>query len=426
MHVVLLDPSQQVPAYDRALAAALAELGDRVTLATAPLLYYDIRPPPGVAVALSFGRLLGARASGPLEPASTDPHRVDPSGPEARAPRSRSFLIRHATARRLLRAAGFPWELAAFLREMGQVRPAVVHVQWSLAPYLDAPALSSLRRKGIATVLTAHNVLPHEPRPWHVRQYRRLYRSVDRLIVHSAAARDRLIALGGIDAARVRIIPIPAHSALPSAPSPLDRAAARGALDLPLDLPLVLFFGHVRPYKGLDLLLAAWPRVASRLPQARLVVAGPVAGGGHAVRRLQSDIDTLGISASVLLRPGYVPEPAVAACFEAANLVVLPYRAVDDSAVLAHARGHGRAVVATAVGGLPEALAAGGGRLVPSADPIALAEALAEVLGNPDLRARLESEARAAAAAWTWRDAAIATRDVYDEAAAASSRQAGR
>jgi glycosyltransferase involved in cell wall biosynthesis len=427
VHIVVVDPSQQVPYYSRALTGALAERGDEVTLVTAPLLYYDIGPAaPGVHVVFAFGKLLGA------------------AGAHARGGFRGDALVRHSTLRRLLRATGYPLELRSFMRWIADTRPAVVHLQWSLAPGLDAWLLGALRRQGIATVYTAHNVLPHEHRPWHAPLYRRLHRSAERVIVHSHAARERLIDLGGVDddgiddgrfdgdriddgriddlgagdGARVRVIPMPADAAAP----PPSRETARRALELSPEVPLALFFGHVRPYKGLDGLLAAWPAVAARLPGARLVIAGPVAGGDRAVRRIQADIDGLGIAGSVDLRPGYVAPAQVPALFAAADLVALPYRDTDDSAVLAAACGHGRAVVATAVGGLPEALAEGGGLMVPPEDPAALAEALVSVLSAPDRRDRLEAEMRAAAAAWTWRDAAEATQAVYAELVATRAR----
>jgi glycosyltransferase involved in cell wall biosynthesis len=119
---------------------------------------------------------------------------------------------------------------------------------------------------------------------------------------------------------------------------------------------------------------------------------------------------------AVDFRAGYLPRAARDLVFAAADLLALPYRDIDMSAVLAAARGRGRAVVATAVGGLPEALAAGGGLLVPPSDPAALATGIAGLLLDPAWRGRLEAEALAAAAAWTWDDAARATEAVYADA----------
>lgn len=457
--VLLLDPSHQVPFYDAALAAALARVGAAVTLATSPLPYYEPpAPAPGVRVEECFGQTLGWLRAAGLHPAER-PH-----------------------LRRAGRAVGYPWELAGAIARASKRDDLVIHAQWSLAPRLDAAVWRALRRRGIPVVHTAHNVLPHEA--WArvptsdsrsipaVARWRRLYASVDRLIVHSDATKRRLLALGGVGQEVVRVIPMAAEpgpsggaragasvgradgaeahearaeghatraedraslvSAEHAEAGEIARKEARARLGLPADgsggghPPLALFFGHVRPYKGLDVLLDAWPMVASAVPGARLLVAGPA---GHGVARaLERDprLDRLGDA--VILRLGYVPTRDVADHFLAADVVVLPYLDTDDSAVLATALGHGRAVVASRVGGLPEALARGGGLLVPPGDTAALATALVSVLGDAGARERLEAEALAAAGATGWDEAARATLEVYDEArqerarAAATSR----
>jgi glycosyltransferase involved in cell wall biosynthesis len=387
MRVVLVDPGPQVPCYDRALARALAAAGDAVTLATGPMLYDDLGPTPDdVSVVSTFGRLLRT-----------------PLGRQGAPERRPGF-------RRVLRGIGYPAELAAFVAWAVRDRPAVVHWQWALAPPADACAVRVLRRSGVTVVYTAHNVLPHESRPWHAPFYRHLYRHVGHIIVHSEATRRRLVAWAGIRPEHVWVVPMPAE---PAPDPPRDRRAARARLGLPVDAPLVLFFGHVRPYKGIDVLLDAWPAVRDRVPSARLVIAGTVAGGSDGARRLWAGVIRRGLSSSVAVRPGYVPGPSVPLYMAAADVVALPYRAGDDSAVVALARGHGRAVVTTDVGGLREALRLGGGIVVPPGDAGALADALSWVLAVPVERARLEAAARAAARAWTWSDVAVRTRSIY-------------
>ncbi len=388
MRVAIVDPGHQVPYYDQALAGALARLGTRVTLLTAPLLYYDLRPTAaGVDVRPVFGRLLTA--------------------PVLR----RLPLAANPSLRRVLRAVGYGPELAALVRWAGQAQPDVVHLQWSLAPPVDAVVLDRLRHIGSAVVHTAHNVLPHTERPWHRPGFRRLYAAADRVVVHSRAARDRLLGLGGVAPDRVEVLPMPADE--PGRVS--DRRTARDELGFQADDPLVLFFGHVRPYKGLGVLLDALLALRRQVPGVRLLIAGPVAGGGRGLDRLRAAIAARGITDAIVLRPGYVPHSQVASCFAAADVVALPYRDTDDSAVLAAARGHGRAVVAAAVGGIPEALAAGGGLLVPPDEPDALAAALGQVLGSPATRDHLEAGARSAAGAWTWLDAAARLCQIYRE-----------
>lgn len=383
MRVMLVDPGCQVPHYDAALAGALAAGGHAVRLATAPLLAYD--PPTmsdGVVPGPSFGRQV------------------------ARAP----SLARRRTARRLLRAAGYPSEWRALAAGMNT--GDVVHLQWSLAPPIEARALRALAARGVAGVVTVHNVLPHEPRPWHRPLLARLYQAAGALIVHSEAARVRLLAVApGVVPDAVHVIPM---ATLPLPTTTADRAAARARLGLPADMPLALFFGHIRPYKGLPALLRAWPDVARALPGAQLVVAGAVAGGSGARARVGDACLAVG----ALPRLGSVPAADAGDLFVAADVVVLPYASGDDSAVLQAARGHGRAVVATRVGGLAEALALGGGRTVPPGDDAALVDALVALLGDPAARDALEAAARAAATVWTWSDVAERTVAVYQAALA--------
>jgi D-inositol-3-phosphate glycosyltransferase len=426
MRVAVIDPSHQVPYYDRGLVGGLAALETEVIFVTAPLPFYDPGPPPaGVAVRLAFGRLLRAPGLRHL--------------PVAAMPR----------LRRLLRGVGYGPEASAMCRWAARQRMDVVHWQWGLLPPVDARCVGRLRRSGTGTVYTVHNVLPHETRAWHATVYRHLYARPDRLVVHSEATRQRLLGLmeqgggrgdacvaptiawpdgarmgrpveasgdgigvsRGMQMAHVTVIPMAAEV---PARAP-DRAAARTALGLPTDRPLALFFGHVRPYKGLDLLLDAVPALRQRVPRVLVLVAGPIAGGRRGAAALRATVADRGLGDAVILRLGYVPHAQASDHFAAAEVVALPYRAVDDSAVLATARGHGRAVVATAVGGLPEALAAGGGLLVPPGDALALADALAQVLAEDGLRDRLEAEAHAAARAWTWADAAQRHLEVYQE-----------
>ena len=407
MRLLLVDPAHRVPFYDRSLSSALARAGIDVTLATAPLPYYEAPAPgKGVRSELHFGRAIAWLSAAGIDPAA------------------------HASLRRAVRAASYGPELAGLYAKAvraGRAGDFVVHSQWSLAPRADAAVWGQLRRRGVPVVHTAHNVLPHEYGLADTSRWRRLYASADRVIVHSEASKDRLLALGGLPPDLVRVVPMPVEThqveikqfgTQPGGPvdsSSAARAAARTRLDLPAIAPLALFFGQIRPYKGLDVLLDAWPAVLDADPTARLVIAGPVLGGARAESELMDDIRARGIASTVILRLGYVPTDQVDDHFTSADVIALPYLETDSSAVLATALGLGRASVVSAVGGLPEALAHGGGRLVPPGDASALVSAIGSVLGSSEERDRLERGARAAASAWTWDDAARSTIDIYSE-----------
>lgn len=397
MHITLIDPAQQVPYYDRELANALLACGARLTVMTAPLPYYEPFPfAPQVEVRLAFGRVLCGRL-----------------GP---------WLVAHRAIRRLARGVSYPLELARCERDWQRERPDVLHWQWTLWPALETRLVRRWRSSGGSTVLTVHNIRPHEDVPGlGLRSLGRLYRSYDRLLVHSEATKRRLLAtFPELAEAAVEVVPM----APPSVVERWSAEEARRRLGLPVDRPLVLFFGHIRPYKGVDTLLAAASLLRQRLPQCLVLIAGPATGGGSLLATLRQRVATLRLADTVWLRPGFVPHELVAAHFGAADVLALPYRETDDSAVLAWSRGFHLPVVATSVGGLAEALAAGGGLLVPPDDPQALAEALGRVLSDSALRERLSAQAAQVAAGYTWRDVARRHLEIYASLRAAPRAKA--
>jgi len=149
--------------------------------------------------------------------------------------------------------------------------------------------------------------------------------------------------------------------------------------------PVALFFGLLRPYKGLDVLLDAWRGIEG----AELWVVG------------MPRMDTAALRASA--PPGvrfverFVPDAQVAALFRRADLAVLPYREIDQSGVLFTALGAGTPLVLSAVGGFPEVAAEGAAELVPPGDAAALRTTLARLLADPAARERLAAGARLAA-----------------------------
>jgi glycosyltransferase involved in cell wall biosynthesis len=171
--------------------------------------------------------------------------------------------------------------------------------------------------------------------------------------------------------------------------------------------PVVLFFGLLRPYKGLDVLLEAWRDVP--------------AGGAELwiVGRPRMDIAPLLASAPPGVRfvSRYVPDTELASYFRRADVVVLPYSRTDrfdQSGVLATALAFAKPVVLSDVGGFGEVAATGAGVLVQPGDVGSLSAALRRVLGDAGERSRLAEAARAAAAGpYSWDEAARRTLDVY-------------
>jgi glycosyltransferase involved in cell wall biosynthesis len=228
-------------------------------------------------------------------------------------------------------------------------------------------------------VLTAHDVLPREPRPGQLAAQKRLYARMDAVVVHSEHGAARLRALG---VEHVHVIPHGPLDALTHQPedASLPPELRRGS-------PTVLFFGLIRPYKGLDVLLDAWRRIERG--NARLWVVG--------MPRMPVSIDAPDTDAALR----FVSGPELAATFRAADLVVLPYREIDQSGVLYTALAFGKPLLLSAVGGFPEVA---GAELVPAGDAGALAAKLTQLLAAPP---------RPAAAATSWDEIARRTLDLY-------------
>jgi glycosyltransferase involved in cell wall biosynthesis len=370
MRVQVVDPSAYTRPYDHALCSALARAGAEVELITSAFAYGDAPSADGYAVREHFYR----RARGP-------------AGSKAR---SLTKLIEHIPD--------------MFALRRGAVACDVVHFQWLAVQPIDRYLLP--RRPA---VLTAHDLLPREPRPLQSLAHRRLYGAVDAVVTHSEFGRKLLIDRLDVEPARVRVIHHGAFDYLtrvPTAALPPELAAAA-------DVPVVMFFGLLRPYKGIEVLLEAWRLLGTEHGRAELWIVG----------RPRMSIDRLIAAApsSVKWVTRFVADAELAACFRRADVVALPYirtERFDFSGVLATALAFGKATVLSDVGGFRDVSEAGGALLVPPGDPETLAAELSALLSDGQLRERLAAGARTAAAGpYSWERAAQQTLALYRELA---------
>jgi glycosyltransferase involved in cell wall biosynthesis len=295
----------------------------------------------------------------------------------------------------------------------------VVHAQWwsyILAPmYLVALTLARLRRRCV--VITVHNVEPHESGRWRRLLNGLVLRLADGYIVHDARSRDRLAEM--VPAGKP--IAVIYHGILSSSGAELSAADARRALRVPGGAKVVLCFGNIRPYKGVDVLLRAFARVRERVPGARLIIAGEP---WEDWARYDALIAGLGLRDAVDAHLGFVPASDVGAFFAAADVVVLPYLRFDaQSGVGTRALYHGKALVVTDVGGLPE-LVGDERAVVPPGDADRLAAALTAALTDGALRARLEDDSKARARDLRWDVIAEQTAAFYRSFAREPARRA--
>jgi glycosyltransferase involved in cell wall biosynthesis len=351
MRIVLVDPLAYTPPYDHALASAVAEEGHSVTLLTSRFPHGEVPEPEG------YGR------------------------EELFAPLS-TRLFRRAPARLALKGLEYPPSVARLVRRIEQLDPDVVHVQWLPRPEHD---LRWLRRVADdrPVVLTAHDVLPRRAKA--LRAWPDVLETAERVVVHSHRAVEQLVELG-LDRERIARIPHPVFEG-DELPAPSGRT--------------LLFFGLIRDYKGLDVLLEALPGV----PDARLVVAGDPL----------DPVEQTELNGRVEWRLGFRPDAEVRELMGQAAVVVLPYRRLDSSGVLATAIGYRRPVVVTDVGSLGEIVREfGAGEVVPPGDAQALAQGIERLL-EPKALAAAHAGAERAAAELTWARSAAEHDRLYRE-----------
>ena len=336
MRVQIVDPAAYTPPYDHALSGALARAGAEVELITARFPYGPVPQEQGYATREHFYRR-GSRAG---------------IGPRRR---------------RLVRAAEHVPDMWRY-RWVAQ-RADLVHFQWLPIPALDRHLLPPKRPR----VYTMHWRLPARDSSIG-RSLTKLLGEMDAVVVHSAHGAGRLQADFGVPPERLRVIPHGAFDYLTrqedEVPLPAELREVEG--------PVILAFGLIRPYKGTDVLLRAFERVEG----AELWIVGMPRMPMDELRELADRAP-----GRVRFVDRFIPDPEIPAFMRRADAVILPYRNIEQSGVLYTALAFGRPLVLSAVGGFSEIGQRGAARLVPPEDPDALAEAIKELIADPDTAA---------------------------------------
>lgn len=229
------------------------------------------------------------------------------------------------------------------------------------------------------------NVIPHERRPGDAALTRYAFAAGDSFIVQSASVeRDLLSLFPNVRYERA------AHPVYHAFGNGIPRAEARAALNI-LQPNVLLFFGYVRKYKGLPLLIDALGSLRDRLA-IHLLIVGEFFEGGEEIRR---SIREKGLEDRVTVRADYVPSAEVKTYFSAADAVVLPYLSATQSGIAQIAVNFGTPMIATNVGGLAEVVRDGEtGYVVPPGDPEALAGAIEKFFSRTDRDAMREAVAK--------------------------------
>jgi glycosyltransferase involved in cell wall biosynthesis len=351
-----LDPANLTPYYDMALAQALAEAGETVRFITSRYLYEELYYPKSYQVDEIYFRGLDS-----------------------------AVLRKDVLLRQVLRGLSYPlghWQLVQAAKKE---RPDILHIQWSRLPIFDSWLIAEMKKLALPVVHTVHDVIPIFSR-MDSSGLGKVYAAADALIVHSEAnAKALLAAFPMILSERVHHIPMIAFPDPRNLPMPIDasQSNARQLLGIAPDAKVALFFGAMKQYKGVDILVQA---IESMDESGEFwLVGAPDAEHEALIPNFNKK--------NVHIVADYVPANEVWRYHLAADLVIFPYRHIFQSAALITALAYGKAVVVTDVGGMPETLD-GNGWLVPPEDSAALAAVLREALSNREQLAAMGQRSR--------------------------------
>lgn len=398
MHVYVIEGSGRggMIQYDYHLCRALQRQGVETTLITST--YYELRDLPHEFRVVELLRLW------------------DP-----RAPRPANALVWRL--RRATRGLQYVIEWLRLIVFLTIRRPDVV-LFGEMRFHFEYYFLVVLRRLSLPLAAVVHDVRTYDRDPnsgeitrdsaADIRAYTRMYQQFSALFVHDRTNYELFLKLyPAIPAARVhQIHHATSELALEVTPS-LTADQLRAQLGVPADQPTVLFFGTITKYKGLDVLLRAFPKVHERT-SAHLIVAGFPAKDVNA-DALKQLADELGFADAVSWFLDYLPNEQIRPLMDITDVVVLPYRMVAQSGVLQIAYAYGKPIVATEVGGLPDVIEDGqSGLLVPPENPEALAEAMLKLIEQPDLARQIGARAHELAQTkFSWQAVADCMKTVF-------------
>ncbi len=263
-------------------------------------------------------------------------------------------------------------------------RADIVHVQWlSPPPFANFDLLlwKLVKFLGKKVVFTAHNLFPHEAEHKPTNHLRRVYRLFDRLIVTTRYAEKLLSEFFPAQSHKVAVIP---HGPFFHDVAKVGGGEARKHLNISPSGKLILFQGYFSSYKGVEFLIDSFATVVKNYPDIILILAG--GGNQDYQKKLDDVIMNLQIPPERVVRAyRFIPLAELPFYYEAADIVVFPYKDIYQSGALFTALAFGKPIIATTVGGLPEVIKDNiNGRLVKYGDTILLAKTMVELLQSPE------------------------------------------
>jgi len=300
--------------------------------------------------------------------------------------------IRNKPIRQGLKALEYILNLINLLLRFILHRPDIIHIEWLplvCRTSVELWFLKIMKKRGVKLVYTVHNVLPHDTGLKYKSKFYKVYDMMDALICHTQESKDQLTSNFKIPDSKIWVIPLGPffHDSIK-----ITKSEARAILGYQDDTPIVLFFGSIRPYKGVEYFLEVWKIVTENCPGALLIIAGN--GDKEYLEQLEAKIKDHGLNKSVVTDFRFIPNDELPIFHQAADIIVYPYRAITQSGALFTGMSFGKAIVATSSGGFKETLQHGvTGLLIEYGEIQEWADNIINLINNPSERLRLGNAA---------------------------------
>jgi glycosyltransferase involved in cell wall biosynthesis len=394
------------------------------------------QPIPDSSVALEIGLLTGCQdrpyALGLAMALVAKGVHVDEIGsdnedsPELHVTPNLRFLNFRSDQRENINFARKLWKLAIYyaqlMRYAAGSKPRILHILWNnkIEVFDRTILMAYYKLCGKQIAFTAHNVnqARRDAKDSLLNRVtlRIQYRLCDHIFVHTKKMKDELCDDFGVAENAVTVIRHPINDAFPD--TDLTPSQAKRQLSLQENEKAVLFFGRIRPYKGIEHLLAAFHLLAASYPDYRLIIAGePKKGSEEYRRQIEQAVKTEFAPDRIILKIQFIPDTEMEVYLKAADVLVLPYKEIFQSGVLFLAYSFGLPVVATDVGSFREEIVEGQtGFLCQPGDPAELAKAIETYFASDlykNLRVRRQEIIDYAEANHSWNAVADLTRNAY-------------
>jgi len=285
------------------------------------------------------------------------------------------------------------WRLLKYARTTDST---LFHILWLNKFFLFDRTLLNVYYKllGKKLVFTAHNIDEKERDGGNHflnrLTLRMLYALLDHIFVHTTKMKSQLIREFKVEEDKVTVIPFGINNTVPT--SPLTKAEARAELQLRDHEKVLLFFGNVAPYKGLEYIIDAVARLKNKDDTFRLIIAGRIKDCQPYWERIQRAIENHRLGHYIIRKIEYIPDEEVEMFFKSSDVLVLPYKFIYQSGVLFLSYSFGLPVIASDVGSLREEIIEGEtGFICKPEDPQDLSEKI-DLYFKSDLFKNLEKK----------------------------------